>query len=524
MNSPSVSVYSMRQLRTDERKAVGNSTFALCAILKPQYNMTRLTKMLKVGLLFFTTLQTNAKPTDYLLECWNKQVKPLQEQYLTLSYEEKLNELEHSFEPWEQTNYIGKGTVWVNADNFLKQDTLINGERTYFSKTQFNKTDLLFLDYGDKDLFDVTQSMFLDQTFKTARYSPIMMINYFVQQNVSANKENNNDFAIYETTINKTIIKLYIRRSDNLLNKITTLSDDELLGDVLSTFTYSDYSAADKLSYPKTIQITKINGKVKDEMKISTATLTNEIPKLLHKPADYKFKEETEIKPEIKVEKYSDNIHFIDIKHTNDKIMVVEFSDFLLVAEAPLSSKNGELIISEAKKIAPNKPIKYFVFGHYHPHYLGGMRPFIHKGATILCVKSNEEYVKYLANAPHTLNPDSLQLQPKLLQTKEIKDSLTITDRKFEMKIYFIGKRSEHTNDYLIYYFPAEKLLFEDDLIWIAREGEIKKARGRQAGLYNAIKELSLDVKTIIQSWPVADYGVKTVIPFDDLKKSMTTQ
>lgn len=486
--------------------------------------MTRLTKALTFGLLLFTTLQTSAKPTDNLLECWNKQVKPLQGQSLVFSYQEKLNELEHSFEPWQQTNYLGKGTIWSNADNFLKQDTLINGKRTYFSKTEFTKTDLLFLDYGDKDLFAVTQNMFLEQAFKTARYSPIMLINYFVQQKISSDKESNNDFAVYKTTINKTIVRLYIRKSDNLLDKVTTLSEDELFGDVSSTLIYSDYSTADKLSYPKTIQIEKINGKVKDEVKISTGHLINKFPKLLDKPTDYKLKEDTETKPEIKVEKYSDNIHFIELKHTDDRIMVVEFSNFLLVAEAPLNSKNGELIISEAKKIAPNKPIKYFVFGHYHPHYLGGMRPFIHKGATVLCIKSNEEYVKYLANAPHTLNPDSLQLQPKQLQTKEIKDSLTITDGKFEMKIYFIGKKSKHTNDYLIYYFPTEKLLFEDDLIWIAKEGEIKKANERQVGLYNAIKELGIDIKTIVQSWPVSDYGVKTVIPFEDLEKSMTTE
>jgi hypothetical protein len=107
------------------------------------------------------------------------------------------------------------------------------------------------------------------------------------------------------------------------------------------------------------------------------------------------------------------------------------------------------------------------------------------------------------------------------LLIEEIKDSLKITDGKFEMKIYFIGKKSEHTNDYLIYYFPSEKLLFQDDLVWIAKEGEIEKAGGRQAGLYNAVKELGLDIKIIIQSWPVADYGVKTVIPFADLEKSM---
>jgi len=63
--------------------------------------------------------------------------------------------------------------------------------------------------------------------------------------------------AIYETTINKTLVKLYIRKSDNLLDKITLLSYDELFGDVLSTFSYQDYSTTNKLSYPKSIQIKK---------------------------------------------------------------------------------------------------------------------------------------------------------------------------------------------------------------------------------------------------------------------------
>ncbi len=485
--------------------------------------MTPLTKTIAFLLLFFTILHTNAKPTDYLLECWKKQVKPLQTQYFTFSYQETLNELQHSFEPWQQTNYTATGNIWNNANNFLKLDTLVNikNNNTYFSKTQFNKTDLLFLDYGDKDLFPVTQNMFLEQIFKSARYSPITLLNYFVQQKIPLDNETNKVFAVYKTIINKNIVKLYIRKSTNLLDKVTTLNDDELFGDVLSSFTYSNYSTIDKLSYPQTIQIEKINGTLKDEVKISTATLINTVPHLLDKPTNYTLKENPVPTPEIKVDKYSDHIHFIELKHTDDRSMVVEFSNFLLVAEAPLNSKNGELIIKEAQKIAPNKPIKYFVFGHYHPHYLGGIRSFIHKGATILCVKNDEEYIKYLANAPHTLNPDSLQFQPKPLQTKEIKDSLLISDNSYEMKIYFIGKKSEHTNDYLIYYFPSEKLLFEDDLVWIAKEGEIKKAGARQAGLYNAIKELGLNITTIIQSWPVADYGVKTIIPFESLEQSM---
>ena len=89
------------------------------------------------------------------------------------------------------------------------------------------------------------------------------------------------------------------------------------------------------------------------------------------------------------------------------------------------------------------------------------------------------------------------------------------------MKIYFIGEKSAHTKDFLIYYFPNEKLLFQDDLCWISSDGVIKKAGLRQIGLYNSIKELGLDVETIIQSWPVNNHNVKTKILFNELEKSI---
>lgn len=470
-------------------------------------------------LLLLTTINVNAQ--NSLTKCWMKQVNPIQDNYLTFSYQEKLNELGHNFEPWQQTNYIGNGTIWSNAATFLKQDTLRRGKRVYYSSTVFNDKDLLFIDYGDKNLYPVTKELFLDQLFKTVRYTPINILNYFLQHNIVTSSESNLEFAVYDTTINQSIVKLYIRKKDHLLQKVTILNNDELFGDVLTTTHYSSFASIGKLYYPQKIQIDKINGKVVDQVVISNVLFTESAPVILNKPDDYTFVNATEIQPEIRAENFNDNIHFIELKHTNDRVMVVEFLDFLLVAEAPLTSKNGELIIAEAKKIASNKPIKYFVFGHYHPHYLGGIRPFVHKGATILCSKISAEYVSYIVNAPRTLNPDSLQLEPQPLQIQQVSDSLTITDGAYEMKIYFIGEQSQHTKGYLIYYFPKEKLLFQDDLIWIKKEGEPQKAGRRQVGLYNAIMELNLEVETIVQSWPVNDHGVKTVIPFKELKATV---
>jgi hypothetical protein len=470
-----------------------------------------------------STFSLNAKQND-LQACWDAQVKSLQQENLTFSFKEKRNELEHSFEPWQQTNFIGKGKIWVNATDFVKQDTLTSGKRIYFSKTVFNKNEMLFLDYGDKDLFAVTKEMFMDQNFESARYVPVNLIHYFVSQKIKAGKSSTDNVSVYETWINNTSVKLTIDRKTHLLQKVTLLSNDDLFGDVQTTFSYKDYTNIGKCHIAQTINIEKINGKIIEEVQLLQPSLVATMPMLLTKPQDYKFAEKSEKKPEITTEKYNDHIFFIELKHTDDKVMMVTFSDFILIAEAPLKSENGALIIEEAKRLAPGKPIRYFAFGHYHPHYIGGIRPFVHAGAKVICTPEDEAFVKYLVAAPHSIHPDDLQNEPQMLQTEILKDSLTIADGAEELKIYHIGAKSEHTKDYLIYYFPKEQLLFEDDLVAIKKEGEITKARSQQAGLYNAIKSLGLDVNTIVQSWPVSNYGIKTVIPFEDLEQSMNAK
>lgn len=374
---------------------------------------------------------------------------------------------------------------------------------------------------GENKMSPVTKEDMYEQFYLSARYSPLFLINYFKEQKIKIDKENENkEFAIYKTTINKSIVKLFISKKDYLLKKVTILGDNELFGDVLSVFIYKNYFN-DKIYHPKNISIEKINGKLLDEVKISKLSIGTKVPILLPTSENFTFKENSKVKPETKLEKYNDNIYFLELKHTDDRVLIVEFKDFMFVAEAPVNSDNGEAIINEAKKIAPNKPIKYFAFGHFHPHYIGGIRSFVHKEANIIYNQYNKDYIDYIVNAPHTINPDRLQIEPKKIKTLELKDKLKISDGNYEMEIYYIGKKSDHTVDYQVYYFPKEKLLFQDDLIWISKNGQPEKAAARQEGLYRAIKDLNLDVKTVVQSWPVSDYGVKTVIPFDELEKTV---
>ncbi|MBT9394632.1 hypothetical protein KLP40_15785 [Hymenobacter sp. NST-14] len=465
--------------------------------------------------------EAQAKPKDYLQQCWSQQGQPLATGYLTFRYQETANELEHSQYPWQPTRYDKHGTAWLNAGNFLRQDTLTQDGKTYSSKSQLSPEELLLLDYGDKELLAVTPARFAGYVLTTARYSPVLLLQYFVQHPAAVTRSAEPGLAVYSAPVADARVRLFIRQADGLLDHATVLQPDELFGDVLTTYTYQSYARTGKVRYPTTIGISKLNGRIRDDVRLSAAGIVPGASPVLSRPEGYQMRAVSPSIPPIAVQTYSPHLHFLELKHTDDRVLVVEFNDFLVVAEAPLTSENGEAILAETRRLAPGKPVRYFVAGHYHPHYLGGLRPFVRQGATILCGPGTADYVRTLAGAPRTLRPDSLHLRPRPLQVEEVTSSKTITDGRFEMQIHFIGASSAHTNDYLVYYFPSEKLLFEDDLVWIRREGPPRKASARQAGLYQAVRALNLDVQTVVQSWPVADYGVKTIIPFSDIEQAM---
>jgi len=175
-----------------------------------------------------------------------------------------------------------------------------------------------------------------------------------------------------------------------------------------------------------------------------------------------------------------------------------------VVMESAVGSPDGEMLVDVIKKQFPNQPIRTFLYSHYHPHYLGGIRPFIAEGATIVTTPGNEAFVKEMAERPFKIAPDRLAQSGALLKLQTIQDKrLTLSDAENEVVAIDIGKLSQHTDEFTIFYFPRQKLLFEAELGWFTQNGQVRPSK-RAAGLVKAIDENKLDVERIVQSWPVA--------------------
>ncbi|XZE53628.1 hypothetical protein SH139x_005390 [Planctomycetaceae bacterium SH139] len=309
--------------------------------------------------------------------------------------------------------------------------------------------------------------------------------------------------------------EIHFSQPGSRLEKVIWKLHHEMWGDQAIEMSYSNEKSSHGLVYPTTV-VEQTFGVTTCETKIlsceeADATQLTSIPEV----AELQPEEEQE---EIcSVERFSDHVSFITLSHTESRSVLVEFEDFLMLINAPKSSSNGRLLMDTISKLNLNKPVKYFAFGHHHPHYLGGVRTLVAEGATVLTTEKTVGYVQQLVKHSHSLQPDDLQTHPRELVLKTFEGATEISDGAYSVFVYDIGIKSQHTHDYLLFYFPKEKLLFQDDGIWL-RAGQPMSARTK--GVYDAIQELGLEVVDAVQSWPIGMAGVETKLKIEQLHEA----
>jgi hypothetical protein len=191
-----------------------------------------------------------------------------------------------------------------------------------------------------------------------------------------------------------------------------------------------------------------------------------------------------------------------EMEDIDSRSLIVEFADHLALIECAIGSLNGERLADAARKRWPGKPIRYALFSHYHPSYAGGLRAMIAEGATVIAPAGLETFVRGIAALPFTVEPDRLAKSPKPLVIRTFTDSLVIEDSMNRLVAYNYGARSNHSDDFAVFWLPRAKMLFETELGWVTVDGKLRASR-RAAALLKWIDEKHLDVDRIVQSWPM---------------------
>ena len=202
----------------------------------------------------------------------------------------------------------------------------------------------------------------------------------------------------------------------------------------------------------------------------------------------------------VTVEKMADGVYLLGGAPANS--YMVEFRDFLAVFEAPGSEARSLAVIEAVTKLAPDKPIRWLISSHPHFDHIGGLRTYLHIGATIVTHMKNLAFLNrdVLSYEPRTVNPDIVSLWPPTevaegYNYEAVQENYVITDNRRILRVYYV-QPLQHVEGMLMAYLPAERIAFQADL-FDTHEPPRAAQLPAMRSLANQVARMKLDVETI---------------------------
>ena len=136
----------------------------------------------------------------------------------------------------------------------------------------------------------------------------------------------------------------------------------------------------------------------------------------------------------------------------------------MAVIEAPLNEERSLAVIEEVMNLVGDKPIRFIVNTHHHWDHLGGLRAYVHEGATVITYEGNRPYYQEVLRArPWLLEPDRFSLYP-LEEWSEgyifetVREKYILGDDARMVELHHV-QGLDHVEGMLIAYFPKEKMV-----------------------------------------------------------------
>jgi glyoxylase-like metal-dependent hydrolase (beta-lactamase superfamily II) len=298
--------------------------------------------------------------------------------------------------------------------------------------------------------------------------------------------------------------------AQNLVEKVSYLSTNEVVGDYPIEIAYSDYADFSGVKFPRRIVQTEDGHPTLD---ITVSDVKPNAAVTIAAPANV---QQAAVPPlRVGVEKLADGVWYLSTP--NARNWAVEFNDHIVVVEGIGSEARSLAAIEEIKKAIPNKPIRFVINTHAHYDHAGGLRTYVAQGATVITHELNKPFFEKVWARPRTIAPDSLSKAPKAATFETVSDKKVLTDGTRTIELYHM-KGTSHNVANLLVYMPAEKLLFWGDGYNPPAGDDPRdpvRTPEQMIDLYRVITMNNLDVKTVA---PAHGSGAK---PYDNLKKAI---
>lgn len=180
--------------------------------------------------------------------------------------------------------------------------------------------------------------------------------------------------------------------------------------------------------------------------------------------------------------------------------LAVEFSDHIFIFEGgPQNEARGLAILAEAKRLFPNKPVRYSAVSHHHADHTSGIGALVAEGTTILMHESNVPYFQRALANPRTLAPDAMVKSGRKPLLQGVAEKHVLQDSTRTVELHLI-KGLPHADGMLVAYLPNERILAYADMFNLPAPSAPPPAVANVAHvvMLDNMDRLKLDPETIV--------------------------
>jgi hypothetical protein len=142
---------------------------------------------------------------------------------------------------------------------------------------------------------------------------------------------------------------------------------------------------------------------------------------------------------------------------------LIKQNDGVLVLEAPISGSYVQGVLAKVRGEYPGVPIKGVLSTSDSWPHMAGVRQAVAEGVPVYVLDLNKPLLDRLVNAPHRLQPDDLQSNPKAPHWVIVGDHLELGQGANRVVLYPL--RGASTERQYMVYFPQQKLLYASDTL-----------------------------------------------------------
>jgi glyoxylase-like metal-dependent hydrolase (beta-lactamase superfamily II) len=295
-------------------------------------------------------------------------------------------------------------------------------------------------------------------------------------------------------------LTLYFDARTRLLSKLETLTVDPYLGDATQEITFPEHRTVGRYKVP-TARVTKMLGEVTEEVIYAEVSFNQQYDDAKFRAPEGFAPPPAQSPPQQQAapaQKLAENVYVVNAN--GYKVLAVGFSDHVLVVvETPGDDDTSRAAIARVKEIFGGKPVRYAAVTHFHDDHAGGLRTYVAEGATVVTTPGNRAFFeRAVRDGRFTIRPDALTLRPAPLKIETLQNGKRVfTDGATTVELYDIG-RGPHTDEMIVAYLPAEKIVFQGDLLNLSDDNPGAPGNETTAHFADWLKRSGLAVERVV--------------------------